>query len=106
MLKLGTRTLAARMFNADEEGKDGKYIEIIGRASGLISWILTLMSLDTLTTLRLEANNLSVKSSSLSGVIHTVMPLGAIGSTQCGFFKFYYMARIRIFCYWQRIGER
>ena len=87
MFKFGTPTLVVRKFSIDENGSDGKYLEIVGRASGLISWILTLMKLDTLTTLKLEGDHLSVKSSSLSGEIHTVMPLGAIESTQCGFSK-------------------
>lgn len=87
MFKFGMPTLVIRKFNVNENGSDGKYIEIIGRASGLISWILTLMKLDTLTTLQLEADRLFVKNSSLSGEIHTAIPLGAIESTQCGFSK-------------------
>jgi len=87
LFKFGTPTLVVRKFSIDESGPDGLYLEIVGRASGFISWILTLMKLDTLTTLKLEEDRLSVKSSSLSGEIHTVMPLGAIESTQCGFSK-------------------
>ncbi len=87
MFKFGIPTLVIRKFDVNENGLDGKYLEIIGRASGLISWILTLMKLDTLTTLHLEADRLSVKTSSLSGEIHTVIPLGAIESTKCGFSK-------------------
>ena len=87
MFKFGMPTLVVRKFNIDENGSDGKYIELSGRPSGLLSWLLTLMKLDTVTTLKLEKDRLSVKSSSLSGEIHTVMPLGAIESTQCGFSK-------------------
>ena len=87
MFKFGMPTLVIRKFNVNENGLDGKYLEIVGRASGLISWILTLMKLDTLTTLYLEADRLSVKTASLSGETHAVMPLGAIESTQCGFSK-------------------
>lgn len=87
MFNFGMPTLVIRKFNVHENGSNGKYLEIIGRASGLISWILTLMKLDTLTTLYLETDRLFVKTSSLSGETHTVMPLGAIESTQCGFSK-------------------
>ena len=87
MFKFGMPTLVIRKFNVNESGSDGRYLEIVGRASGLISWLLTLMKLDTLTTLYLEADRLFVKTSSLSGETHTVMPLGAIESTQCGFSK-------------------
>lgn len=87
MFKFGSPTLVIRKFSINENGADGNYLEITGRASGLISWILTMMKLDTLTTLKLESDKLSVNNSSLSGEIHTVMPLGAIESTQCGFSK-------------------
>lgn len=87
MFKFGTPTLVVRKFSINDDDSDGKYLEIEGRASGIISWLLTLMKLDTLTTLNLKKDHLSVKSSSLSGEIHTVMPLGAIESTQCGFSK-------------------
>lgn len=87
MFKFGMPTLVVRKFSVEENGSDGKFLEIIGRASGLISWILTVLKLDTLTTLQLEADRLSVKTSNLSGEVHTVMPLGAIESTQCGFSK-------------------
>lgn len=87
MFKFGMPTLVVRQFDIDENGADGKYLEIVGRASGFISWILNLMKLDTLTTLHLEKDRLSLKSSSLSGEVHTVLPLAAIESTQCGFSK-------------------
>ena len=87
MFRFGTPTLVIRKFNIDENGSDGNFLEIIGRATGLISWILTLMKLDTLTTLQLKEDQLKVKASSLSGEVHTVMPLTAIEATQCGFSK-------------------
>ena len=52
MFKFGMPTLVVRKFNIDENGSDGKYIELSGRPSGLLSWLLTLMKLDTVTTLK------------------------------------------------------
>lgn len=87
MFKLGIPTLVVKKFDVHEEARDGKYIEITGRASGFLSWLFTLMKLDTLTVMNLEENSLSFKSSSLSGEVHTVLPLAAIESSQCGFSK-------------------
>jgi len=87
MLKFGIPTLVLRQFDINENATEGSTIEITGRATGLISWLLTVMKLSTLTTLRLDADRLSVVTAGLSGEIHTVMPLGAIESTQCGYSK-------------------
>jgi hypothetical protein len=87
MFGLGIPTLVIRKFHIDENGSEGKFIEIEGRATGLISWILTILKLDTLTILQLKGDQLKVKASSLSGEVHTVMPLSAIETTQCGFSK-------------------
>jgi len=83
----GMPTLIVRKFEIDENAANGNYLQIEGRTSGLVSWLLTLMKLDTLTTMELNTDRLSVKASNLSGQIHTVMPLRAISSTQCGFSK-------------------
>jgi len=87
MLKFGIPTLVLRQFDIDDQTTDKPAIEITGRATGFLSWLLTVMKLSTLTTLRLDSDRLSVVTTSLSGEIHTVIPLSAIDSTQCGFSK-------------------
>ena len=87
MFGIGRPTLAIRQFNINEAASDAPAIEIEGRAVGFVSWLLTLMKLSTLTTLRLEADRLVFVESSLSGEIHTVVPLAGIDSTQCGYSK-------------------
>ena len=87
MLSFGMPTLVLRQFDINEVASDGPSIEIEGRATGFVSWLLTVMKLSTLTTLKLESDRLSLVSASLSGEIHTVIPLGAIESTQCGYSK-------------------
>lgn len=87
MFGIGRPTLALRQFNINEDGSDTPVIEIEGRAVGIISWLLTLMKLSTLTTLRLESDRLVLVESSLSGEIHTVIPLAGVDSTQCGYSK-------------------
>jgi len=87
MLSFGMPTLVLRQFDINDATSDGPAIEIEGRATGFVSWLLTIMKLSTLTTLRLESDRVSVVAPGLSGEIHTVIPLGAIDSTQCGYSK-------------------
>ena len=87
MFNFGVTTLVLRQFTINDQGSDGPAIEIVGRASGLIAWLLTAMKLNTLTTLRLHDNELSVVYGSLSGETHTLVPVSAIESTQCGYSK-------------------
>ena len=87
MFGIGRPTLALRQFNISEDPSVTPAIEIEGRAVGFISWLLTIMKLSTLTRLRLESDQLTLVESSLSGEIHTVIPLAAVDSTQCGYSK-------------------
>jgi len=87
MFKLGVTTLVLRKFTISDQGTDGPALEIVGRASGFVAWLLTTMKLNTLTTLRLQGNELSIVSGSLSGETHTLIPVTSIESTQCGHSK-------------------
>jgi len=87
MFKFGVTTLVLRKFEINKEAVEAPAIEIVGRPGGFIAWLLTAMKLNTLTTLRLEGDELSVVYGSLSGETHTVIPVSAIESTQCGHSK-------------------
>ena len=87
MIKFGIPTLVLRSFKLNSESRDDPQIEITGRASGLTQWLLTLMKLSTLTTLKLQNDELSVVSAGFNGEIHTVIPVSAIESTECGYSK-------------------
>ena len=87
MFKFGLPTLVLRQFSINEAATSDPAIEITGRASGFTQWLLTAMKLSTLTTFRLQGDELSVVSGGLSGETHTVIPVSAIESTQCGFSK-------------------
>jgi len=87
MFKFGVTTLVLRKFEINKDATDKPAIEIVGRSSGIIAWILTAMKLNTLTTLRLQGNELSIVYGSLSGETHTIIPVSAIESTQCGYSK-------------------
>jgi len=87
MLSFGIPTLVLRQFDINEEATDSPALEIEGRAVGFVSWILTMMKLSTLTSLRLESDRVFLVSSGLAGEVHSVIPIGAIESTQCGYSK-------------------
>lgn len=65
MLSFGMFTLVLRQFDINESASDGPPIEIAGRASGFVSWLLTVMKLSTLTALRLESDRVSVVAAGL-----------------------------------------
>lgn len=60
-------------------------IEISGRVSGVVSWVLTLMRLQPTFYLRVTQSSFSIVSSSLGGIRHTYIPLDAITHTACGY---------------------
>lgn len=80
-------SLVLRRFNLNESAPDGIAVDIEGRASGLISWLLTILGLDAITTLKVTDKDLSFRSSSLLGQTHQVAPLPNISSTHCGYSK-------------------
>lgn len=79
--------LVLRKFGVNASAPDGVFVEIIGRASGLMGWFLTTIGFDPETSLKVSNNRLSFSSSSLFGQIHQVVPLSGISSTHCGYSK-------------------
>jgi hypothetical protein len=62
-------------------------IDIIGRQSGLITWFLTLIGLDTTSSLKVTATDFSLRDTSLFGQQHSVIALSSISSVHCGYRK-------------------
>lgn len=75
--------LVLRKFEVNGTGPAAVVIE--GRPSGFIAWLLTTLSLDTLTTLEVTDAKVTFKEASLSGEIHHLVPIAAVSSTHCGF---------------------
>jgi len=80
-------TLVLRQFDIKDDIPDGVFVEIVGRASGLIGWILTVIGFDATTSLKITDKDISFNSSSLFGQINQVAPLPSIASTHCGYSK-------------------
>jgi hypothetical protein len=77
--------LVLRRFKVSEAPPDGVFVDISGRPSGVLSWLLTVLRLDDETRLQVSATHISLKHASLRGQLETFVPLGQVGSTRCGF---------------------
>lgn len=62
-------------------------IDIIGRPGGLISWLLTVIGLDSTWSMRVTTSDISLKKSSLFGQQHSVTAISSISDAHCGYLK-------------------
>ncbi len=83
-----TSTLILRRFKIEESTFAGDtLVEIVGRTSGFMGWLLTILGLSPETTFIVSRTKVSYKGSSLSGETHQVVPLPSVASTHCGYTK-------------------
>jgi len=86
-LRVSGPTLVLREFKIDETASEGPILKIVGRASGIMAWLLTVLKFDSETTLSVSSKEISFRSSNLSGEINRLAPLPSISSTNCGYSK-------------------
>ncbi len=85
-------TLVLRKAHIDDRPSASTLVEVTGRASGFISWLLTLLKIEPVTTLLVSPSDCSFKSTSLMGIKHVFVPLYDISSTACGYHRpLYYL---------------
>jgi len=80
-------TLVLTEFETDKIESTGSLMNIKGRASGIISWLFTIIGIDSITSFNVSAEKILFKSSSLYGETQQVAPLRNISSSQCGYYK-------------------
>jgi hypothetical protein len=80
----GTRIVLTD-FRVDDNPAAETAVEIVGRAAGIVSWILTLLRLQTETRLIVTRNEISIRQASLSGMQNIYIPLGKVTTTVCGY---------------------
>lgn len=78
-------TLVLRKFEIDETPSANLLVDISGRPSGIIAWLLTTVGVDAETSLKSTDKEITFRSSSLFGQINRVVPLPSISSTHCGY---------------------
>jgi hypothetical protein len=62
-------------------------IDIVGRQGGLISWLLTLIGINTTSSLKVTTTDISLRDKSLFGSQHSVIAISSISSVHCGYRK-------------------
>jgi len=63
------------------------YIRLVGRRSGLISFLLTLLGIDTTTTFEVYDDRIEYTRFSLSGKTQELIPLAKVSNLLGGYFK-------------------
>ncbi|MEO7108189.1 MAG: hypothetical protein ABIZ09_17570 [Rhodoferax sp.] len=81
--------LVIKAWKAEGKPIDDKnnYVNITGRESGLIAWVLSLVGVDPTTTIRVGMDRVEFSSSSLAGTQSRLIPLQSICSTYYGYHK-------------------
>jgi len=78
------------------QAQNGYYVDIAGRPPGLFAWILMKLGLEAETVMRVSAESLTYKHSSLFGQSYTVVPLNAISSTHSGYAKNFWLLMLGV----------
>lgn len=84
---IGPAALATKEFSIMPDAPGGLYVRIIGRKSGFLAWLLSLIGIDATTVLEVFEDRIVLKSSNLSGALTTTLPLASVCRTSSGFFK-------------------
>jgi hypothetical protein len=77
--------LVLRTFLVDPSAVELIPIQIRGRASGVVAWLLTTMGLSVEWTLTVTAQDLTIHGRSLSGEHFHVVPLRQVSSAHCAY---------------------
>jgi hypothetical protein len=81
---LGTPIVLQR-FRVNEDPGATVAVEISGRLSGIVSWILTLLNLEPTVELTVTDSEFKLCRASLSGILHTYIPLEKVTAAVCGY---------------------
>jgi len=76
--------LDAFSLNPSAAGEE-PFIRISGRHQGFISWLMTMLGLETRIDLSVGAKEWSIRSGSFAGMHTTTVPLGHVVETICGY---------------------
>lgn len=80
-----TGSLVVKKFFASATPReDGVYVEIIGRRSGVLAWILSLLRIDPLVEMRVRFSRVEYFSGSFSGFHRVVLPIESVSSVFFG----------------------
>ncbi len=86
-LGAGGPTLVLKRFVVSQTPDSQVVVEIVGRAAGLLGWLLGVLRLGAETSLLVTDRQVVFRRGSLGGEIHHVIALSSVASTHCGFAK-------------------
>lgn len=84
---LGPAALATKEFRSSTNPEDGVYVKIVGRKSGIIDWVLSLIGVDSTTTFEVMRDHIRFTTANFSGAMTTFIPMHSIANTSTGYFK-------------------
>ena len=67
--------------------EDGAYVEVVARESGLISWLMALLTIDSKYGFRITVDRVYYETTSLFGYRRVIMPIASISSIYFGYSK-------------------
>jgi len=76
-----------KWFADSSENSDGNHVHLVGRESGLISWLLSLFKIDATSEVEIKDNLIKFTSSSLAGQEKRIIPLKSVTSAYYGYEK-------------------
>lgn len=82
-----TKKLVLKSIVVQEKANDDLLVQIIGRASGIIGFLLTLFGIGDTIMLRITKKEVEFKASSLSGQENSLMSLASLSSVHCGYHR-------------------
>jgi len=80
----GTPVVLKR-FHVNEDPSAKTAVEISGRLSGIVSWVLTLLRLEPEFELVVNDSEATIRRGSLSGIVYIYVPLAKISASVCGY---------------------
>jgi hypothetical protein len=78
-------TLVLRKFEVNKQPRGNVFVEIVGRASGITAWLLSVLQIDADTTLKVTDKEIVFRTASLSDQAYQVISLNQVSSTHCGY---------------------
>lgn len=69
-----------KFFHSTTPREDGVYVEIVGRQSGLIAWLLALLKIDPTLEMRVRYTKVEYMVSNFSGFNRVVLPIESVAT--------------------------
>ena len=84
---MSVNALVLRKFEINQSSSADKIIDIVGRKSGFVAFLLTVLGLDATTSLRCTRDRVEYKASSLFGETSITVPLNQVTGIVGGYKK-------------------